>query len=161
MRYNYDKHNSYDGIVSRRENAVTRMNLLGGFFPAHNRVYLRANQALDMDRFLAGARAPVKSTMPGFAYSFPSSRSFFFRVHLYLSIIAESRLLSSLIFIHANYYVGEKLCLNIELRVITPGYIVFRGEIKAIGKEIKKARIVHAREYNLIYIDIQHSHACP
>lgn len=49
---------SYDGIVSRCENAATRLNLLGGFFPAHNRVYLRANQALDVDRFLAGARAP-------------------------------------------------------------------------------------------------------
>lgn len=104
---------------------------------------------------------PVKSTMQGLRTAFPHLAPFFFRVHLYLGIIAESRLLSSLIFIHANYY-GEKLCLNIELRVITPGYIVFRGEIKAIGKEVKLRRLkLYTREYNLICIDIQHRHACP
>jgi len=92
-----------------------------------------------MDRFLlAGVRGLLLNRQYRVCVqlSLISFPFFFFRVHLYLGIIAESGLLGSLIFIHANYY-GKKLSLNIELRVITLGYIVFRGEIKAIGKEVK------------------------
>jgi hypothetical protein len=147
-----------------RKRRKTHMNLLGRFFPAHNRVYLHANHTAWLLDVWTGSFSQVRARgpwlnrqcrvcVPAFPHLAP-----FFRVHLYLGIIAESRLLGSLIFIHANYY-GEKLCLNIELRVITPGYIVFRREIKAIGKEVKLregSNYARAKIYNLI-----HGHACP
>jgi len=90
MRYNYDKHNSYNGIVSRCEN-VTRMNPLGRFSPAYSRVYLRANQDLDVDRFLAGARNPLLNRQCRLCTQLSLISLLFFHVHLYLGIIAVNR----------------------------------------------------------------------
>lgn len=77
VRYNYDKYNNYM-MATVRVGAKNVMLLPRRFFLAYNGAYLRTNQDLKPDRFLAGARTPVKSTMSSLHKAFPHPASFFF-----------------------------------------------------------------------------------